>query len=136
MRITVSWNVTPCSLVDTNFLEVRIVSMETQIPLGNFSVVTAVITLKPHCRQVFAYANASRHFMHLYWNFIRNKFKKCGYSFHTPFLLSELQMQGLMLPITVAARSKALTLFSHSNAGILGSNPAQDMYVCVRLFCV
>jgi hypothetical protein len=40
------------------------------------------------------------------------------------------------MPITVAARSKAWTIFARSNAGILGSNPAQGMDVCVRLFCV
>jgi hypothetical protein len=39
-------------------------------------------------------------------------------------------------PITVAARSKARTVFARSNAGILGSNPTQSMDVCVRLFCV
>jgi hypothetical protein len=41
------------------------------------------------------------------------------------------------LLITVTVCSKAWTLFAHSNAGIMGSNPTQDMhvYVCV-LFCV
>jgi hypothetical protein len=39
-------------------------------------------------------------------------------------------------PITVAARSKAWTVFAHSNTGIVGSNPVQLMDVCVRLFCV
>jgi hypothetical protein len=38
--------------------------------------------------------------------------------------------------IAVAARSRALTVFSRSNSGIVGSNPAQGMGVCVRLFCV
>jgi hypothetical protein len=33
----------------------------------------------------------------------------------------------MKLPITVAARL---------NVGIVGSNPTQDMDVCVRLFCV
>jgi hypothetical protein len=36
----------------------------------------------------------------------------------------------------VAARSKALTVFARSNAGIVGSIPIQGMDVCVRLFCV
>jgi hypothetical protein len=36
----------------------------------------------------------------------------------------------------VAARSKAETVFARSNAGIVGSNPAQGMDVCVLLFCV
>jgi hypothetical protein len=40
------------------------------------------------------------------------------------------------LPITVAAHSMAWTVFARSNAGIVGSNPPQDMDVCVRLFCV
>jgi hypothetical protein len=39
-------------------------------------------------------------------------------------------------PITVAARSKALTDFARSNAGSVASNPIQDMDICVRLFCV
>jgi hypothetical protein len=36
----------------------------------------------------------------------------------------------------VAARSKAGTVFAHSNTGIVGSNPIQSMDVNVRLFCV
>jgi hypothetical protein len=37
------------------------------------------------------------------------------------------------VPNTVAARSKAWTVFVRSNAGIVGSNPTQgmDVYVCV-----
>jgi hypothetical protein len=38
--------------------------------------------------------------------------------------------------ITVAARSKAWTVFLRSNAAIVGSNPTRGMDVCVRLFCV
>jgi hypothetical protein len=37
-------------------------------------------------------------------------------------------------PITVAARSEALTFFARSNTGIMGSNRIQGMDVCVRLF--
>jgi hypothetical protein len=37
---------------------------------------------------------------------------------------------------TVAARSKAWTVFARSDAGIVDSNPTQGMDVCVRLFCV
>jgi hypothetical protein len=33
-------------------------------------------------------------------------------------------------------RSKAWNFFARSNTGIVGSNPTQDMDVCVRLFCV
>jgi hypothetical protein len=36
----------------------------------------------------------------------------------------------------VAQRSKACTVFARSNAGIVCSNPTQDMDVCVRLFGV
>jgi hypothetical protein len=39
-------------------------------------------------------------------------------------------------PVTVAARSKAGTVFARSDAGIVGSNATERMYVCVRLFCV
>jgi hypothetical protein len=38
------------------------------------------------------------------------------------------------LPITVAARSKAWTVFARSNAGIVGSNPTEGMNICVCLF--
>jgi hypothetical protein len=41
-----------------------------------------------------------------------------------------------LLPVTVAARSKARTVFSRSNARIVGSNPTQRMDVCLCLFCV
>jgi hypothetical protein len=37
----------------------------------------------------------------------------------------------LLLPITVAEWSKARTVFARSNAGIIGSNPIQDMDVCI-----
>jgi hypothetical protein len=37
---------------------------------------------------------------------------------------------------TVAARSKARTVFACPNTGIMGSNPTQGMDVCLRLFCV
>jgi hypothetical protein len=39
------------------------------------------------------------------------------------------------VPTTVAAQSKAWTVFARSNTGIVGSNPTQGMVVCVRLFC-
>jgi hypothetical protein len=38
--------------------------------------------------------------------------------------------------ITVAARSKAWTVFARSNTGVMGSNPTRNMDVCVRLFYV
>jgi hypothetical protein len=40
------------------------------------------------------------------------------------------------MPITLAARSKAWTVFARSNAGNAGSNPTQAMDVCVHLFYV
>jgi hypothetical protein len=40
------------------------------------------------------------------------------------------------MPITAAAQSKAWTVFAHSNAEIVGSNPTGGMNACVRLFCV
>jgi hypothetical protein len=44
------------------------------------------------------------------------------------------------MPITVAARSKAETVFVRSNAGVVGSNSTQGMSVCILhvflLFCV
>jgi hypothetical protein len=40
------------------------------------------------------------------------------------------------VPITVAARSKAGSVFARLNTGIVGSNTTQGMDVCFRLFCV
>jgi hypothetical protein len=40
--------------------------------------------------------------------------------------------QSIVRPITLAARSKAWTVFARSNTGTMGSNPTQGM----RLFCV
>jgi hypothetical protein len=40
------------------------------------------------------------------------------------------------MPITEAARSEAWTVFTRSNACIVGSNPTQGKNVWVRLFCV
>jgi hypothetical protein len=37
---------------------------------------------------------------------------------------------------SVAAQSKAWTVFTSSEAGIVSSNPTEGMDVCVRLFCV
>jgi hypothetical protein len=36
------------------------------------------------------------------------------------------------VPVPMAARSKARTLFDRSNTGITGSNPARGMDVCLR----
>jgi hypothetical protein len=40
------------------------------------------------------------------------------------------------MPITVASRSKAWTVFSRSNTGIVGSNPIQCTDVCVCVYSV
>jgi hypothetical protein len=37
--------------------------------------------------------------------------------------------------ITVAAQSKAWTVFARSNTGVVGLNPTRIMDVCVRVFC-
>jgi hypothetical protein len=42
----------------------------------------------------------------------------------------------ISLPIIVAARSKARTVFARPNTGIVGSNPTHGMDVRVRLCCV
>jgi hypothetical protein len=42
----------------------------------------------------------------------------------------------VLLPITVAARSQAWTIFARSNAVIVGSNPIRGLDVYVCLFCV
>jgi hypothetical protein len=39
-------------------------------------------------------------------------------------------------PITVAAWSRAWTVFVRSNTGVMGSNPTRDMDVGMPLFCV
>jgi hypothetical protein len=39
-------------------------------------------------------------------------------------------------PTTVAAPSKARTVFARSNDGIVGSNPTRGRDICVRLFRV
>jgi hypothetical protein len=40
------------------------------------------------------------------------------------------------VPIAVAARFRACTVFDRSNTGIVGSNPTKGVDACVRLFCV
>jgi hypothetical protein len=41
-----------------------------------------------------------------------------------------------LLPTTMAAQSKAWTVFARSNAGNVGSNPIQGMDVCVCVYSV
>jgi hypothetical protein len=40
------------------------------------------------------------------------------------------------VPLTVATRSKAWTVFACSNTGIVCSNPTQGINICVCLFCI
>jgi hypothetical protein len=40
------------------------------------------------------------------------------------------------MPITVAARSKAWTVFARLNTWVVDSNPTRGMDVCVGLFCI
>jgi hypothetical protein len=47
-----------------------------------------------------------------------------------------LNVVTMEIPITVAAQSKAWTVFARSNTDIVGSNPTQGMDDCVHLFCV
>jgi hypothetical protein len=42
-----------------------------------------------------------------------------------------MQLIGFHWPVTVAERSKSCTVFDHSEAGIVGSNPTHGMDVCV-----
>jgi hypothetical protein len=48
----------------------------------------------------------------------------------------EIKVAPVFEPITVSARSRAWTVFAHSNAGTVGSNHTQGMDVCMCLFCV
>jgi hypothetical protein len=41
-----------------------------------------------------------------------------------------------LLPIAVAARSKARTVFTRSNTEIMVSNPSEGMDVCVCSVCI
>jgi hypothetical protein len=41
-----------------------------------------------------------------------------------------------IMPTTLSARSKAWTVFARLNTGVVGSNPTQGIYVCVRLLCL
>jgi hypothetical protein len=46
------------------------------------------------------------------------------------WLIIEISQASLLkLPVTVAERSKACTVFARSEAGIVGSNPTQGMGV-------
>jgi hypothetical protein len=47
-----------------------------------------------------------------------------------------VQYQATEMPITVASRYKAWTIFARSCIGIVGSNPARGMDVCLHLICV
>jgi hypothetical protein len=65
-----------------------------------------------------------------------NTFETKGLLSAVIYSLAWVSMLYMKPPITVAARSKAWTVFARSNTGIVGSNPTRDTDVCVRLFCV
>jgi hypothetical protein len=44
--------------------------------------------------------------------------------------------QTALKPVTVDARSNVRNVFARFNIGIVGSNPAGGMDVCLRLFCL
>jgi hypothetical protein len=50
--------------------------------------------------------------------------------------IHDVRVLYITLPITVAARSKAWTVFALSNTEVMGSNPTRGMDVYVSLFCV
>jgi hypothetical protein len=55
----------------------------------------------------------------------------CTDFFRTNSVLLILYLGNINWPVTVAAQSKALNVFARSNTGIVGSNPARGMNVCV-----
>jgi hypothetical protein len=50
--------------------------------------------------------------------------------------VDDSRLSAVVQPVRVAVRSKAWTVFTRSNAGIVGSNLTQSTDVCLRLFCV
>jgi hypothetical protein len=52
------------------------------------------------------------------------------------FVRMSVYIYVVYLPITVTARSKPWTVFARSNAGIVDSNPTQDIDDCVWVYCV
>jgi hypothetical protein len=52
------------------------------------------------------------------------------------WLITNLQNVFFSLLVPMAAQSKARTAFDCSNTGIIGSNPARGMDVCLRFLCV
>jgi hypothetical protein len=61
----------------------------------------------------------------------------CWWDIKSAYLTKNLKWLDFIKPITVLAWSKAWTVFTRSNAGIVDSNLTQAMDVCtVCLFCV
>jgi hypothetical protein len=70
-------------------------------------------------------------------NFQQNFNEGVRYIFLWVMTPSIFRLYGVeLLPITVAARSKAWTVFARSNSGIVGSNLTRGMDVSLLLFCV
>jgi hypothetical protein len=51
-------------------------------------------------------------------------------------LFMQFRLQKSSMPITVAVRSKAWTVYAHANTEVVDSNPTCGMNVCVCLLCV
>jgi hypothetical protein len=51
-------------------------------------------------------------------------------------MLSEIDEDEDLRPVTVAVRSKPCNFFARSDARIVGSNPTQDMDVCCVVLCL
>jgi hypothetical protein len=68
------------------------------------------------------------------WRFISLPISNHSFDFQTQLIIHSLWY--VLLPITVAARSKAWIICARSNAGIMGSNPIQSIDICMHLFCV
>jgi hypothetical protein len=68
---------------------------------------------------------------------LRCRLAKCGSQWqervHRIHISGKVKVK---LPLTVAARPKAWTVFARSNTGVVDSNPTRGMDVCMHLFCV
>jgi hypothetical protein len=57
-----------------------------------------------------------------------------AYLFCLGVVINYFSKWNLEPPVSIAARSKAITVFGRSNIGIAGSNPARGMDVCLCFF--
>jgi hypothetical protein len=113
------------------------VSYETNC-LEDGSVIVAwgpsfVSSDKFSCKQV-RFALSLKRFKGRWWIYVPPDLA-LQYSVFRPYSVFVLRMI-LAMPVTVAARSKAWTVFARSNTRVVSSNHTRSMDVCVRLFCV